>query len=90
MVFKKPKKVYVAYADSKGGNEMLIRDGRNFFVLTSQKDIFPISASDASRILKLVKEQVLQYRGSGSFVRDIEVSESFGDIIKNYLKGAIQ
>lgn len=73
MVFKKPKKVFIAYADSKGKNELLIRDGRNYYVLTGQQKIFPITALDAQRIFKLIQEQVLRFRGAGSFDKKLEI-----------------
>lgn len=78
MVFRKPERVYVAYGDREGKNEFLIRDGEDYYVLTSQKAVFSISALEAYQTLKLIKEQVLSFRGVGSFKHEI----------KNKLKGA--
>lgn len=67
MVFKKPEKNFVAYADKCGRNEFLVRTGKNYYILTSQKNIHNVSAEYAERTLKLIKEQVLTFRGMGSF-----------------------
>lgn len=79
LVFNKPKRVYVAYANHEGMNELLIRDGNHYYVLTSHKEVIPISAFEAYRTLKLIKEQVLPFRGIGSYKHNI----------KNEMKGAI-
>lgn len=73
MVFSEPKRVYVAYADQEGRNEFLIRDGKRYFVLTSRQKVFPISAYDAYRTLKLIEEQILSYRGFGKFMDNIKI-----------------
>lgn len=72
-MFKKNKRVYIAYADQQGNNEFLIRDGKSYFVLTSQKNVFPISANEAYQTLKLISNEVLPFRGVGSFKQKLNV-----------------
>jgi len=67
MVFNKPKRVFVAYANQEGQNEFLIRDGKNFYVLLANRQILSVSPADAYQTLKLIKEQALSFRGIGSF-----------------------
>lgn len=67
MVLQKPEQNFVAYADKIGRNEFLVRKGKNYYILTSQKELHNISAQYAERTLKLIKEQVLTFRGMGSF-----------------------
>jgi len=67
MVFKRPEQVFVAYADREGRNELLIRKGKKYFVLTSQHKIFPVTPDEAYRTLKLVQDRILKYRGAGTF-----------------------
>ena len=77
MVFKKPRKMFIAYADSQGRNELLIRDGKNYYVLTSQQKVFPLSELEARRIFKLIEEHVLRFRGAGSFGEKLEIQSTF-------------
>lgn len=57
--------MFVAYADAKGGNEFLIRDDKNYFVMLSNQKVISISAKDAIRTLNLIKNGVLTFRGKG-------------------------
>lgn len=73
MVFNKPERVFVAYADRQGLNEMVIRDGDEYFILTSNQEIFSLTETEAQRTLKLVAENVLHFRGTGLFSDGIKI-----------------
>src|SRR5699024_1375466 len=90
-MFKKNKRVYVAYADYYGRNEFLIRNGCNYYVLTSHRTLNPVSADDAYNTLKLIHEKILSFRGVGSFkkVKSNPVNGIVQDVIatgKNAIK----
>ena len=90
-MFKKNKRVYVAYADYYGRNEFLIRNGSNYYVLTSQRTLNHVSADDAYITLKLIHEKILSFRGVGSFkkVKSNPVNGIVQDVIatgKNAIK----
>lgn len=83
-MLQKKKRVFVAYADTQGKNEFLIREGRHYYVLTSRKDIVSITADDAYRILKLMEEKIISFRGLGTFNKSIV--NVFEDMITNINK----
>lgn len=71
-MFKKGKRTFVAYRDQHGTNEFLVRDGKKYFVVTNQKKIFPVTATEAHRTLQLIKSNVLEFRGIGSFKQKLK------------------
>ncbi|WP_040980579.1 MULTISPECIES: hypothetical protein [Oceanobacillus] len=86
-MFQQKKRVYVAYADTQGKNEFLIREGNQYYVLTSEKGIISISADDAYRLLKLMEKNIISIRGQGTFnKRLVNVAEDLAYTITKALR----
>lgn len=65
--FKKQKKMFIAYADETNKNQFLVRKGKQYFHLSSQKEVTKISAKEAHYIFSLIFSKEVTFRGIGSF-----------------------
>ncbi|MFD2760429.1 hypothetical protein [Lentibacillus juripiscarius] len=65
--FKKQQKVFIAYADETNENQFLVRKGKQYFHLSSQKEVRKISLKEAYRIFLMISSREVVFRGIGSF-----------------------
>ncbi|GAB3051593.1 hypothetical protein [Virgibacillus ainsalahensis] len=65
--FKKQQKVFIAYADESNRNQFLVRKGKQYFHLSSQKEIQKLSLKQAYQIFLMISAKEVEFRGIGSF-----------------------